>query len=80
MKDSSDDWATPSEAAGYLKTTPGTLAQLRYRGIGPAYSKAPGGRVLYEWVDLTRWLQEYKKTSTATKVKPGDPVPTRKAC
>jgi hypothetical protein len=47
----------PPEAAPYIGTTPGTLAQWRYLGKGPKYLRLPGSRtILYRKTDLDAWL------------------------
>ena len=40
----SDYVATSREVAKFLKTTEVSLAGLRYKGLGPAYIRIPGGR------------------------------------
>lgn len=47
--------ATPKEAAAYLRTTPAALAQSRYLGRGPEYTRL-GGRVLYSWEALRAYV------------------------
>ena len=42
---------TEAEAATYLRVTPKTLKNYRYRGDGPKYRKH-GGRVVYHIDDL----------------------------
>lgn len=47
----------PQQAAPYIGTTPGTLAQWRYLGKGPKYLRLPGSRtILYRKTDLDAWL------------------------
>lgn len=55
--------ATPAEVAEYLRTTPESLAQMRYRGTGPRFTK-PCGRVLYQWSDVDEWVATHSATST----------------
>jgi predicted site-specific integrase-resolvase len=40
--------AEPDEVAEFLKVSPRTLAQWRWRKIGPPWTKV-GGRVRYRW-------------------------------
>jgi hypothetical protein len=48
--------ATPEELAEFLNDIPvKTLAQWRYRGIGPKYRKI-GRHVRYDWADIHSWL------------------------
>lgn len=68
MNDSEADLATPDEAARYLRTTAGSLAQLRSKGGGPVFSKTPGGRVFYRFADLKRWATEARYSRTGSKV------------
>ncbi|OZF00600.1 DNA-binding protein [Rhodococcus sp. 14-2686-1-2] len=60
--------ATPKEAAEFLRTTPGALAQDRYRGRGPRYVKR-GSRVLYSWEELHRFVSD--NTMQSTDGRPG---------
>ncbi|MGB5113513.1 MAG: helix-turn-helix domain-containing protein [Mycobacterium sp.] len=48
-------WLTPDEAAEVLTVPAATLAQWRYRGHGPRYSKI-GAVVRYSRRDLDSWL------------------------
>jgi hypothetical protein len=48
--------ATPAQVAKYLHTTVNSLAQMRYLGSGPKFTKV-GHRVLYRWTDVLEWLQ-----------------------
>lgn len=48
-------WLTPAEAAEVLSVPAATLAQWRFRGNGPRYSKV-GALVRYQRSDLDDWL------------------------
>ncbi|MGW5452758.1 helix-turn-helix domain-containing protein [Nocardia sp. NPDC003979] len=50
--------ATPAEAAKYLRTSVGKLANDRHRGVGPSYVKY-GRRVLYPWDALRAFIEEH---------------------
>ncbi len=50
------DLATPGEVATYLRTTEARLAQMRYLGTGPRYTKV-GRRVLYRWSDIHAYIE-----------------------
>ncbi len=50
--------ATPTEVAEALRTTPASLAQMRYRGDGPKFVRAGRRRVLYRWVDIEQWIAD----------------------
>jgi hypothetical protein len=47
--------ATPAEVAEYLHQSEASLAQDRYRGLGPKFIKH-GRRVLYRWSDVYTYL------------------------
>lgn len=49
--------ATPKEAAEYLRTTVGKLANDRYLGVGPSYVKF-GRKVLYPWKSLRAFVED----------------------
>lgn len=46
---------TPAEAAQFLRRAPGTLANWRHQGIGPAFVRQ-GHTVLYPAAALDAWL------------------------
>lgn len=50
---------TPADEAMRVAGTPGSLAQMRFKGVGPAYVKL-GRRVLYKGSDVNRWLDEHR--------------------
>jgi excisionase family DNA binding protein len=50
-----DELLTTAEAADWLKLPPAQLVQLRYRGVGPAYTRL-GRHVRYARSDLQRWI------------------------
>lgn len=54
---------SPSDAAERLGLTVGTLANLRYRGGGPAYIRV-GNRIRYRLSDLATWLDARVRKST----------------
>lgn len=56
--------ATPDEVAAYLGFTRQQLAQMRYAGTGPAYTKPSGRTVRYQWVDVDAWLSSRRFTQT----------------
>ena len=53
-----------SDAARVLGLSQSTLAKLRLTGNGPAYCKL-GRRVVYRPDDLSEWLAEKRRRSTA---------------
>lgn len=58
-----DKLITPAELAEYLHPTVGNLAQFRFRGEGPAFTKA-GRRVLYRESAVQEWLDKNTRTIT----------------
>lgn len=57
----------PAEAATYLGLSPKTLANMRWRGDGPAYVKGPGrrGSVRYTQTEPIAWRNAHRRTSTS---------------
>ncbi|AYA26714.1 DNA-binding protein [Rhodococcus rhodochrous] len=53
--DALQELLTTEEAAALLRTTPGALAAMRYRGGGPRWRRH-GRRVLYARADLAAYL------------------------
>lgn len=51
-----DNLLTPSEVSGSWEIPIATLAQWRYKGIGPRYVRV-GRHVRYRSADLERWLE-----------------------
>lgn len=57
---------TPEEASAYLGLSKVTLARMRVRGDGPAFSQyREGGPVRYMRADLDEWLERGKRHSTS---------------
>lgn len=54
---------TPTELAQYLGVSVGALAQLRYTGRGPAFTKA-GRQVRYRMADVQAYLDANTRTIT----------------
>jgi hypothetical protein len=54
-----------SDAARYLGLSESTLAKMRLRGDGPAYSKAGARVVVYALADLNDFLDARRRTSTS---------------
>lgn len=52
------------EAARFLGLSASTLNKMRVRGDGPPFSKC-GRRVLYLMRDLSNWMAERRRQSTA---------------
>lgn len=53
-----------AEAARFLGLSSSTLNKMRVRGDGPPFSKC-GSRVIYYLRDLTNWVAERRRRSTA---------------
>ena len=53
-----NDVLTPGDAAKYLNTTPGYLANLRWLGAGPRWVRLPfhRGRIFYRRDDLDAYM------------------------
>lgn len=60
--DHDDTLVTTPEVAVYLRTTPGAMDTLAYRGGGPEYRK-PGKRRLYRVGDVKAWVAEQSGTA-----------------
>jgi hypothetical protein len=52
------------EAAAHLGVAPGTLNNWRSAGIGPAYSRVGGSRVVYELAELDRFVAAGRVTTS----------------
>lgn len=50
-------WRTPDEAAAYVGMTPRGLEDLRYRRVGPTFSRLGRRVVRYHLDDLDAWLK-----------------------
>ncbi|AZI58899.1 DNA-binding protein [Nakamurella antarctica] len=48
--------ATPMEVSAKIGIPVATLAQWRWRGVGPGYLKL-GRHVKYDWAVVSAWLQ-----------------------
>jgi len=58
------NFRTPG-AADYCQLAPSTMAKMRMRGDGPAYSKAGPRIVIYARADLDAWLAARRRNSTS---------------
>lgn len=54
---------TPDEVAELLRVDERTLANWRYRGIGPVFTKL-GGLVRYSKTDLSAFVSQSRQTMT----------------
>ncbi len=66
------DTALPREVAAALGTTEAGLAQMRYRGTGPKFSKVGRRRVIYRWSDVRAYLDANVMTRTDSRRGSGD--------
>ncbi|WEV59706.1 hypothetical protein OZX67_03980 [Bifidobacterium sp. ESL0728] len=62
-------WLTSRELAARWHCAMGTLANWRYQGCGPHFSKqgrtgAHGVRILYDLADVVRWEKDHMMSST----------------
>ena len=55
----------PEAAAAYIGVSPSTLAKMRLRGTGPAYSKLSPKLVLYDPDVCDAYLVERRRLSTS---------------
>lgn len=55
---------SPEEAARHLGLQPSTLANLRWKGGGPPFTKF-GNRVRYFFDDIEEWARSRRRTSTS---------------
>ena len=60
----SDEILITDEAAAILKEAPRTLANWRYRGVGPNYIKLPHG-IRYRRSDIWAYIESRVRTSTS---------------
>jgi hypothetical protein len=51
------DIALPREVADALGVTVNALTQMRYRGVGPSYTRV-ASRIRYRWSDVQKYLDE----------------------
>ena len=59
------DYRSPKEVAAAVPgLTVANLAQLRFKGEGPKYMKPSARVVVYDWRDVTDWLESTKRTGT----------------
>lgn len=63
--------AVAQQVADFLGTTVDTLANWRYRGVGPRFVKV-GGIVRYRWSDVNAWVESRVAQRT-------DDIPTEAA-
>ena len=61
-------WVRAPAAAAYIGLSTSTLAKMRLRGDGPAYSKAGARVVVYDIADLDAWLAGRRRHSTSDGV------------
>jgi hypothetical protein len=64
------DVVQPSELAAELKVTRQTLADWRYKGIGPAFVKLSARRIVYRRADVAAWLEAQRYTRTDRPAEP----------
>jgi hypothetical protein len=55
----------PRAAAEYLRVATSTLAKMRARGDGPAFSKFGKRLIIYDRDELDRWLSELRNPGSA---------------
>lgn len=65
-----DQLALPKAVADYMGTTPGNLAQMRYRGTGPKFIKLGHRAIRYRWSDVEAWLEANTLTQSDQDFEP----------
>lgn len=53
---------TTDEVAAYLRMSPKTLIQMRYKGRAPEAARA-GRQLLWSWADVDEWIAARKSKS-----------------
>lgn len=64
--DTSKPLARPLEVAEHLGVPQKTLAQWRWLGTGPRWSKV-GRHVRYRWEDIEAWIDENASTGNTVR-------------
>jgi hypothetical protein len=62
------DWLTPLEVAARLRVHPGTLANWRYMGLGPKFTKLsdrPSSPVRYKRSDVNEYMTRAQSKAAA---------------
>jgi hypothetical protein len=54
-------YLTAKETAQLLNTSPGVLANWRYRGEGPPYYRVGKKKILYSIEEAENWIQKGKQ-------------------
>jgi predicted DNA-binding transcriptional regulator AlpA len=58
-----DPLLSPEQVYTWLGVSEATLRRWRDKGVGPAYIRAPGGRVIrYRRSDVEAWLREHQES------------------
>lgn len=52
-------YLTPKKLAELLDTTPGALANMRWRGEGPPFIKVSKKKILYNLSEVERYLERH---------------------
>lgn len=59
-----EEWLTAEQVCERVPIlTPRDLAELRYKGQGPAYSRPTPRKVVYAWADVQSWLRGKRETT-----------------
>lgn len=59
-------WTT-QQTAKVLNASEQTLANWRWRGVGPAFLKLAGGAIRYKPETVRAWLADQQRTSTSDR-------------
>lgn len=64
---SHDEFLTPKQVSDWLGLAPSTLADLRARGDGPAFTRLSARNVRYAVRDVIAWLDSRRVESHSVK-------------
>lgn len=62
--DADDEWLTLPQAATLMRMTRPSIAQMRYRGIGPTFYRITAKRILYKRSEVVAWMESRACTRT----------------
>lgn len=60
-----NDYLEPKQVAEKLGMSTATLAQLRYKGTGPAFMQLSPRKIRYSASEVDRWAKSRTRTTTA---------------
>ena len=60
------EFLTPKQVCAWLALSPSTLADLRTRGEGPAFTRLSARSIRYARQDLTDWVERGRREPSAS--------------